>query len=225
MNSMTTMKSVQKAFISSRQHRLFLMPASSGSFLIWGVLRRSSFLINKNRIYSSNTNCTRWDFPSPYPMKLRIIRFMLDTGQYETLATSLPRSFSLQEIKELYHARWGIETSFRELKYGIGLVNLHGKKDDFVKQEIFSAMLMMNFCNRIVNEIVIKQKQENIHEYKVNMKMAMYLCRQFFRTKNADEKKLMKDIAKYLEPVRPDRRDTRNVKAKSFVGFVYRVSA
>ena len=71
----------------------------------------------------------------------------------------------------------------------------------------------------------ITTTQTNIHEYKVNMKMSMYLCRQFFRTKNADEKKLIKDIAKYLEPVRPDRRDTRNVKAKSFVGFVYRVSA
>ena len=59
---------------------------------------------NKNRIYSSNTNCTRWDFPSPYPMKLRIVRFMLDTGQYETLATSLPRSFTLQE-KLLWKSR------------------------------------------------------------------------------------------------------------------------
>lgn len=37
---------------------------------------------NKNRIYSSNTSATRWNFPSPYPMKLRIVRFMLDTGQY-----------------------------------------------------------------------------------------------------------------------------------------------
>ncbi len=180
---------------------------------------------NEDKVYSSKTRAGRWDFHSPYPMKFRVVRVLLDTGEYETLATSLPRTFTPAEIKELYHARWGIETSFRELKYGIGLVNLHGKKDDFVKQEIFSAMLMMNFCNRIVNEIVIKQKQDNIHEYKVNMKMAMYLCRQFFRTKNADEKKLIKDIAKYLEPVRPDRRDTRNVKAKSFVGFVYRVSA
>ena len=51
-------------------------------------------------------------------MKLRIVRFMLE-----------------------YHARWGIETAFRELKYGFGLVNLHGKNDDFVKQEIFAAML------------------------------------------------------------------------------------
>lgn len=179
----------------------------------------------EDKVYSSKTRAGRWDFPSPYPMKFRVVRVLLDTGEYETLATSLPRSFTPAEIKELYHARWGIETAFRELKYGMGLVNLHGKKDAFVKQEIFSAMLMMNFCNRIVNEIVIRQKQDNIHEYKVNMTMAMYLCRQFFRAKNADEKKLIKDIAKYLEPVRPDRRDTRNVKAKSFVGFVYRVSA
>lgn len=57
------------------------------------------------------------------------------------------------------------------------------------------------------------------------MKMAMYLCRQFFRTKNADAKKLIKDISKYVEPVRPDRCDVRNIKAKSFVGFIYRVSA
>ncbi len=180
---------------------------------------------NEDRVYSDKTKASRFDFPTPYPMKFRVVRVLLDTGEYETLATSLPRSFTPAEIKELYHARWGIETSFRELKYGIGLVNLHGKKDDFVKQEIFSAMLIMNFCNRIVNEIVITQKQENIYEYKVNMKMAMYLCRQFFRTENADEKKLIRDIAKYLEPVRPDRRDIRNIKAKSFVGFVYRVSA
>ena len=57
------------------------------------------------------------------------------------------------------------------------------------------------------------------------MKMAIYLCRQFFRDKNADSEKLIADISKYLEPVRPGRRDTRNIKSKSFVGFVYRVSA
>ncbi len=65
---------------------------------------------------------------------------MLDTGEYETLATSLPRSFTIEDMKELYHMRWGIRTSFRELKYCIGLVDLHGKKDEFVKQEIYSAL-------------------------------------------------------------------------------------
>ena len=179
----------------------------------------------EDRIYSSKTRAGRWDFPSPYPMKIRVVRFKLDTGEYETLATSLPRSITLAEIKELYHARWGIETAFRELKYGIGLVNLHGKKDDFVRQEIFSAMIMSNFCSRIVNEVVVRKNDANIHEYKVNMTMAIHICRQFFRTKDADAKKLLQDIARYTEPIRPGRRDERNIKAKTFVGFIYRVSA
>lgn len=180
---------------------------------------------NKDRVYSDRTRAGRWDFPSPYPMKFRVVRFMLDTGGYETLATSLPRSFTLSDMKELYHSRWGIETAFRELKYGLGLVNLHGKKDDFVKQEIFASMIMSNFCSRISREAAIRQHVKNIHEYKVNFKMAVYLCREFFRSENASSEKLMRDIARYTEPVRPDRHDERNIRAKSFVGFVYRVSA
>ena len=180
---------------------------------------------NEDRIYSNKTRAGRWDFPSPYPMTFRVVRFQLETGEYETLVTSLPRSFTSAEIKELYHARWGIETAFRELKYGLGLVNLHGKKDDFVKQEVYAAMIMANFCSRIVNEVVVKKNDTNIHEYKVNMKMAIHICRQFVRTPNADAKQLLKDIARYTEPVRPGRRDERNIRAKSFVGFIYRVSA
>ncbi|MFR4352581.1 MAG: transposase [Roseburia sp.] len=125
-------------------------------------------------------------------MTFRVVRILLDTGEYETLATSLPRSITASEIKELYHARWGIETAFRELKYGLGLVNLHGKKDEFVKQEIFAAMIMSNFCSRIVNEIVMKQKKNNLYEYKVNMKMEIYICKKILshercRRKRTDE--------------------------------------
>lgn len=180
---------------------------------------------SETRTYSSNTKAKRRDFPSPYPMKFRVVRFQLDTGEYETLATSLPRSISLAEIKELYHARWGIETAFRELKYGLGLVNLHGKKDAFVTQEIYAAMTMANFCSRIASQVVIDQRQENIYTYKVNMKMAIVLCKKYFRAPNGNPEKLMRTIAKYTQPVRPGRRDPRNIKAKGFVGFVYRIAA
>lgn len=162
---------------------------------------------NENRAYSSKSHLGRWDFPSPYPMKFRVVRILLDNGEYETLATSLPRSITKEEIKELYHARWGIETAFRELKYGLGLVNLHGKKDDFVRQEIYASMIMANLCSRIVNQIVISKKVTNIYEYQINMKMAIYLCRKFFRSERADEDKLLEDIARYVEPIRPGRRD------------------
>ena len=107
----------------------------------------------------------------------------------------------------------------------MGLVNLHGKKDDFVKQEIYAAMIMSNFSSRIANQAVLEKQKSNIHTYKVNMKMAIYLCKKFYRAKKGNGKQLMRDIAKYTEPVRPDRKDERNIKAKSFVGFNYRVPA
>lgn len=177
------------------------------------------------RPYSAKTRKGRWNFPSPYPMKLRIVRILLDTGEYETLATSLPPSFTPEQMKHLYHARWGIETAFRELKYNYGLVNLHGKSEKFVRQEIFASMLMASACSRIIKKVVIQQRDGNSYQYQVNQKMAIYLCKKFFRTPGADGEQLMRDIAKHTEPVRSGRQDKRKLNAKGFPGFVYRVAA
>ena len=46
-------------------------------------------------------------------------------------------------------------------------------------------MTMSNFCSRIVNEVALRKNDANIHEYKVNRNMAIPICRQFFRTKDA----------------------------------------
>jgi len=94
---------------------------------------------------------TTWDFESPFRMRLRVVRIHIGDGEdpqdYETIVTSLDRfQFPLQKIKELYHLRWGIETSFRELKYALGLINFHARKDKFIKQEIYAHFLMYNYC-------------------------------------------------------------------------------
>lgn len=99
------------------------------------------------------------------------------------------------------------------------------KSDEFVKQEIFSSMIISNFCNRIAKEVIIKQNKKNTYNYKVNQTMAIHLCRKFYREEIMNGEKLMSDIAKYTEPIRPDRKDERNINAKSFVEFTYRVSA
>lgn len=49
-------------------------------------------------------------------------------------------TFPIGTVKELYRLRWGIETSFRELKYTIGLSCLHGKKTDFLLQEVLKML-------------------------------------------------------------------------------------
>lgn len=173
--------------------------------------------------YSAKTRMRRWDFSSPYHMTLRIIRFQLNTGEYETLATSLPRSITAEEIKELYHLRWNEETSFRELKYAVGLEHLHGRSEESACQEIFAALTMANFCSRIALSIVIEQNTNNKLLYAVNRKMAIVLCRKYYAGLNADENILMKKIAKHIEAVRPGRQNARNLRVKSFSGFTYRI--
>lgn len=52
-----------------------------------------------------------------YDLSFRVVRFKLTEDTYETLITNLDREeFSPERLKELYHKRWRIETSFRELK-------------------------------------------------------------------------------------------------------------
>ena len=181
--------------------------------------------VPKKSKVGSKTRRGRWDFPSPYPMKLRVCRFLLDNGEFETVATSLPRSFSLDDIRELYHLRWGIETSFRDLKYTLGLVNLHGKSDAFAEQEIYASLTAFNFASRVCNEVVVRQPKNGVYAYKVNFKIAVMLCKEHLRTPNTDGETLLKEIARYTVPIRPNRQDERNLRAKGFYGFVYRVAA
>lgn len=173
----------------------------------------------------SKTRRGRWDFPSPYPMRLRIVRFQLPTGDFETIATSLDSSFTIDDIKALYAMRWGIETSFRDLKYSIGLVNLHGKSDAYAEQEIYASLAMFNAVSRLSREAVIRQPSEGVYAYKVNYKMATHLCREYLRSSDMDSYELMKQITKNSVAIRPGRQDQRKLRAKGFVGFTYRVAA
>lgn len=180
----------------------------------------------KGRANSPNTIIQQWDFASPYTMCFRIVRFMLEGGEYETIATTLSRDeFPAEEIKNIYHLRWGIETSFRELKYNIGLTNLHCKKEDFARQEIYAALIMYNFCSRLSGIVSIIPKAKCMHQYKLNFAMAIYLCRRYYRHCDISSTELLHKLICYVAPVRPSRRDKRKMKIKTFVGFVYRVAA
>ncbi len=49
-----------------------------------------------------------------YELSFRIIRFPIGSNSYEIIITNLDRNiFDVKKIKEIYHLRWGIETSFR----------------------------------------------------------------------------------------------------------------
>jgi IS4 transposase len=91
-----------------------------------------------------------------YPVSFRVVRVMLPNGEYESLITNLPaHEFSPDELREIYKRRWGIETSFRELKHLIGMANFHSKKREFIVQEIFARLVMYNFVSIITVAVTV----------------------------------------------------------------------
>lgn len=158
-----------------------------------------------------------------YELNFRIVRFRISEDTYETVVTNLDKNmYSPAELKKLYSSRWGIETSFRDLKYTIGLLNFHTKKVMCILQEIYAHMIMYNFAEMITSHVVIEKKQRK-HTYKANFSVAAHICRLFYRGRTTPPD-LEAIIAKNLIPIRPDRHRERNVKAKIFQGFLYRVS-
>jgi hypothetical protein len=162
-----------------------------------------------------------------YPMTFRVVRIKLSDDSYETIITNLDKSgFPLNEIKKLYAMRWGIETSFRELKYAVGLLNFHSKKREHIVQEIFARIVMYNFAEMITSHVVISQG-ETKRIYQVNFTVAIHICRQFLRVcfwNNAPPLDVEALIRKNILPVRPGRSDNRKIKSKTAVSFLYRVA-
>jgi len=160
-----------------------------------------------------------------YPISFRVVRVQVAENCYQSFITNLPVfKFSGDVIRELYHLRWGIETSFRELKYAIGLTNFHAKKMAYIAQEVFARLTMYNFCEIITLQVMIHQKPQK-HGYQVNFTMAIQVCLYFFKCyRHARPPNVEALIQKHILPIRTGRKHPRNVRPKSFVSFNYRVN-
>ena len=177
-------------------------------------------------IYKFVPKNQRFDFfdGSPYfDFECRVVRFKISDDTYESIVTNLDESeFNIQDIKELYHLRWEIETSYRELKYHLDLNTLHSKKRMFIEQEIYAKLVLYNFCSRVSNNIKIKEKDRK-YEYQLNYVRAFHIIRNYLKEKGGKNPPDIESlIAKEILPIRPNRQNERKVKAKSPVSFNYR---
>ena len=161
-----------------------------------------------------------------YEMKMRVVRFPIADGSYECVITNLsPKEFSPEDIKALYHMRWGIETSFRELKYAVGLTSFHSKKPDYIRQEIWARLILYNFCEAItIRTIMHQSNRKRKHSYQLNYTRAIHICRFFLSIRKEAPPDVESLISRELLPVRPGRTDPRKVKPQAAVSFLYRVA-
>lgn len=159
-----------------------------------------------------------------YTLNFRIVRIRLSDDMYEILLTNLSQEeFSAEKLKEIYALRWGIETSYRNLKYIIGMLKFHSKKSEFVTQEIYANLIMHNLT-AIISACVLVHPKERKYEYKICFSTAANITKRLLAgdvSPPAAEELIRKNIT----PIRPNRSYPRNKKQlKAPYQFSYRIS-
>lgn len=91
--------------------------------------------------------------------KLKEIDQQSDDGEeddysFTYLCTNIPEEeMSCEEISIHYFSRWGTEIAFGLLKHKIGLINLHSKSENKIRQEIWMSLMRYNMCCLIMAEL------------------------------------------------------------------------
>lgn len=156
-----------------------------------------------------------------YHMRLRMVRFPIGEGIYENIIINLPsEEFSWEQIKHIYHLRWGQETSFRDLKHTIGTTNFPSKSPQSIEFEILCRMTLYNFCTIITMEVPTSKKTEK-WEYQVNLSIAIKICFAFL-SDHMGPGNVNDLIRRYILPIRPERTYARQLRFQIPTSFAYR---
>lgn len=185
-----------------------------------------------------------WDYESEVDVTFRVVRFKLDSGEWETLITTLSREkYSASVLKKLYFTRWGnIENAFRVLKWDNHLSQMHCKLDNSSRQEIFARIAMYNIVSSVIRiaesvETVIKainslnaegqadskSKEDcNKHPLQINRSFATYIVCDFLKNPDAINYDVIEMILRCKVPVRKNRSFKRDLRTIPFASFLYR---
>lgn len=157
------------------------------------------------------------------PLKVRLIKVILDSGEREVLITSLldESLYPYSLFKELYHLRWGIEEGYKTLKCTLEVESFTGKTPHAIYQEFYASLFLSNLQAIITrekdvqDEINLKAKKRK-YDYQENRTSALYYVKEkivSLFTENSIEpiiKFIKSKIVQNILPIRPGRQYNRN---------------
>lgn len=183
------------------------------------LMRASNYFINEVRQANEADQIVEFKYKGE-KYKLRVLRFILDSGEEEILVSSLldPR-FTLDNFKALYFKRWGIETKYNELKHKLEIENFTGIKPIAIRQDFYASMYLSNMAAlaKMESDEVIKEQNDDKelkHQYQTNVnlligKLKNNLILMMLEPNNNKRVKMynqiMKEIAQNAVPIRPGR--------------------
>jgi len=96
------------------------------------------------------------------PLKVRLIRVVLDSGEIEVLATNLmdDQAYPSNIFKDLYYKRWQVEEAYKLLKLRINLEAFSAKTAQGIRQDFQAKVFMMTLCATLAHPIADKVKKE-----------------------------------------------------------------
>jgi len=85
------------------------------------------------------------------PLKVRLIRVELESGETEILATSLTdmKKYPVELSSDLYHCRGPVKEDYKTLKYRLQVVNFSGKTVHSVYQDFHAKVFSKNKASEI----------------------------------------------------------------------------
>jgi hypothetical protein len=155
--------------------------------------------------------------------QLRVYKFMLPSGDAETLVTNLFEE-DADVFPELYSMRWGVETSYNELKNLLRVEEFSGKTPNSIRQDFWASMVLMNMvaiAQQEADEEVTKKQagKENKHKYQARKSDLVVIIRDRFIFSSLSGKtpisekeirQLLDLLAQSVSPIRPGRSFPRN---------------
>jgi len=162
-------------------------------------------------------------------LSFRVLKIRTSEDTCEYIITNLPGTFDMEDIKQCYHWRWGIEIAFRYLKHAAGLLCFHSKKPEFLKQEIYASLVLYNFGILLANEASAENRRktrhpENKHLYQIDFSTALRTTVKYFR-RQPDEKKIdiIRLLGKFVHAVKEEfRQFSRPLRGIGAIHFSYR---
>ena len=130
--------------------------------------------LTKDRIKKFHNPSLKEEYGKEEHLNLRILTIELDNGKTETLLTNIfNKEFQIEDFKELYNLRWGIETNYNTMKNRLNIENYSGKKRITIEQDIYSKFLKYNIFQYYENYFAllinrIKRQKGKSGLFKVN---------------------------------------------------------
>lgn len=162
------------------------------------------------------------------PIRCRLIKVMLPTGEIEVLCTSLldKEKYKFESFGALYNLRWGHEESYKMLKNRAELEKFSGKTAIAIQQDFHSKIFAMTLCaiyahpieQRVKEEFKKDENREN--DQKINRTNALSMLNSilipvFIKKKFKKAIKAFDEIVfNTRELIRPGRQNPRNHKPK-----------